>query len=783
MKPLSLTTMLLTAVAAVGAPRDVPTPLPDHAGHVWLAGESVRLAAPQGAPRWVVVDADGTKVAEGGADTAVDLGTPQVGYYELRGLADDGAVRSRSGIAVLHKLAAPIPDDSPIAIDVATAWFYQRDKLELVANQCALAGVNWVRDRLTWGAVETARGTYAEHTLYDDTAAVMTAAGLKCLQVYHSSPGWTGQKDGRRMAPDLRDVYNFQKAFSARWKGQVLAWEPWNEAEIDGFGGHTGLEMACWQKAAYWGIRAGWPEAIVCHNVYAHWRTDTMTDADANEPWAYCDTYNFHHYSSIDSLADIYSRFAKAARGRPLWVSEAGTHPKWTGDDKEKEPTEPELARQARYVTQCYATSIAEGAQACFFFVFPNYAEGDTQFGLTRRDLSPRPGYVAMAAAGRLLAGAKPEGKVSAKDRGDLRLCWFSAEPDGKQRDVAVAWSAGANAVDLPAWARAKEAYDHLGRAITPPTRVGLDPVYLLYDDGALPRTPRTVAVRPATRPSPLVLQPMPAADRRLVDRSATTIDPGAAQPLPVYAYNFSAQPITTTVSVKAEAGLVVTPASRPLTIAPGDRVELPFEVSVGAEPRDAGRLVATFTAPSGDTNAVAAVGYLVPLTALKPTATKPVPGAALAASWRVMHSPGEMTISPSEGNDGSVLVSATLDAGDRWVYPVLAMTSDRQPAGYDGISFTIVPLEGQATFRFIADETNGANYISDCGFREPLEMGQPYRAVLRFGDMSWGPWSKPDTNEHIDPDSFAGFKIGLNTKAAKVRYLIRDVAWVRFKP
>ncbi|MBI5833362.1 MAG: hypothetical protein HZB16_13775 [Armatimonadetes bacterium] len=668
MSPRLVTTalMLVGAGCAAAAARTVPAPLPDHRGHVWLAGETVELSAPADAARWVVVDIAGRTVAEGTPTGRVVLGQPAVGYYELRGLAADGAVRSRSGLAVLNRLVAPTPEDSPISIDVATAWFYQRDQLELIANQCALAGVNWVRDRLTWGAVETQRGQLAEHTLYDDTAAVMTAAGLKSLQVFHGSPAWTGQTDGRRMAPDLRDVYNFQKAFAARWKGQVLAWEPWNEAEIDGFGGHTGLEMASWQKAAYWGLRAGSPEALVCHNVFAHWRTDTMADVFANESFAYCDTFNFHHYSPIDSLADTYRRFASVSGGRPLWVSEAGTHPRWTGDDKEKEPTEPELQRQAQFVTQCYATSIAEGSVATFFFVFPNYAEGDIQFGLTRRDLSPRPGYVAMAAAGRLLAGAKPLGRVPSETRGDLRLCAFDARPDGQPKTVVVAWSAGAP-VDLPNWAHARVAFDHFGRSIEPPARVGADPVYLLLDPGAeLKVTRRAPEPRALVVPSPLVLQPMPPAEKRVVDRSATAIEPGTTQPLPVFAYNFSAKPITTTVSVACDAGLTVKPAQLPLTVAPGERVELRFEAAVSAEPQDVGRLTARFEATADTTRAVAVAGYLVPLSALKPRARLAVPGAAEAANWRTMNSPGKMTIEPAEGADGGVLVTATLDGPTR---------------------------------------------------------------------------------------------------------------------
>ena len=72
--------------------------------------------------------------------------------------------------------------------------------------------------------------------------------------------------------------------------------------------------------------------------------------------------------------------------------------------------------------TMTYALAIHEGAQAVFYFMLPHYVEGQTQFGVLRPDLTPRPAFVALAAAGRLLADAKPLGQVEGRRRLDSRL-------------------------------------------------------------------------------------------------------------------------------------------------------------------------------------------------------------------------------------------------------------------------------------------------------------------------------------------------------------------------
>ena len=87
-------------------------------------------------------------------------------------------------------------------------------------------------------------------------------------------------------------------------------------------------------------------------------------------------------------------------------MTECSLPVKWHGDAKLQEPTDDDLRVQSERVAMTYACAIHEGAEAVFYFMLPHYVERQTQFGLLRPDLTPRPGYLALATAGRLLADA-----------------------------------------------------------------------------------------------------------------------------------------------------------------------------------------------------------------------------------------------------------------------------------------------------------------------------------------------------------------------------------------
>src|SRR5204862_3010929 len=135
---------------------------------------------------------------------------------------------------------------------------------------------------------------------------------------------------------------------------------------------------------------------------------------------------------------------------------------KWA-DEKTKEPSDADLRVQAERVAKIYAMSLYEGAEKTFYFILPHYVEGQIQYGALHQDLTPRPAYLALAAVGRLLAGARPIGKF---ERDGVSGYVFDAKPDGQDRRVIVFWKTKADA-DAKLTLKAEAVFDCLGRATT----------------------------------------------------------------------------------------------------------------------------------------------------------------------------------------------------------------------------------------------------------------------------------------------------------------------------
>jgi hypothetical protein len=586
MKRSSLWTLgvvLLAAVVESRGAEDKPAarPLANHPGNVFLAGEEVvvRLSAEDGT-KWEAADYDGKPVAIGAVlGGKARLGRLPVGYYELR----QGGAATATAIGVLAPLRSPVSPSSPIAIDLAMSWFYQTAAQKAAAaSLCKLAGAAWVRDRMTWGEIEPGRQDFARETRYDESARLQSEAGLRVLQVYHSTPAWAGGSF-KRFPEDLRDVYGFLRHAAARWKGRVQAFEPWNEADIDMFGGHTGAEMASLQKAAYWGIKAGNPDAIACLNVFAVARPDTLDDFAANVAWPYFDTCNLHHYIRPDDYPAWYAAFRRISAGRPLWVTEFSQPVPWAGDPKAQEPTAEDQRLQARRVPIVFASSLHEGPAEAFYFLFPHYTEGKIQFGVVHRDLTPRPAYVAFAAAGRLLAEARPLGSWKVASR-QARAFFFRARPDGQDAEVMVAWTTEPHGdLELPVAPAAL--FDHLGRSMPPAgtvLRLSLAPIYAVLPPGTAQRLtlagPPTMPPRQEAKPSPVVLQAVWPRDRVALEKSAYRVVAGEDVTVSVFAYNFSDSPVTGKLTVAAPSGWEVSIPDR-VELAAGQRKQLALSI------------------------------------------------------------------------------------------------------------------------------------------------------------------------------------------------------------
>ncbi len=569
------------------AQRTIPHPLPSHPGNIFVAGEEVSVPLSSATnDAWRLIDYEGKSVSEGrSADGKAALGKLPAGYYEIRSGAEGKTARVSLG--VLEPLRAPTPMDSPIGMDVAMSWCFPKEQMENVANLCTLAGMNRVRDRLLWEQMEPKRGEFAPPNQYDYALDIQRKVGLQVLQVSHVSAAWANP-DVTHFPPDLRDIHDFYRELAARWRGRIEAIEPWNEADLDVFGGHTGSEMASLQKAAYLGLKAGNSNVIACENVFAIRRAATLSDFNNNEAWPYFDTFNLHHYEPLQHYPSLYADFRAVSAGKPLWVSECSVLIHWSGDDKLKELSDDDARLQSDRLTKTYTLGIYQGAVAIFYFMLPHYVEGPKQYGILRPDLTPRPAYVAAAAAGRLLAGARPLGRIEVGKKAGQAYC-FSAEPDGKPADVLVIWSKDEQDFELPAEPRA--CFDHLGRtkSVTGKTiKIGSAPVYAVLEKGTHGPliSPPTAAPLLTGNADPLVLQALLPKAEILLDKSAYRME-GGKKVVPVFLYNFGTEKARGRLNTKVPEGwkAEVQPEAE---IGPGERKEIALEVSYTGEKKPA---------------------------------------------------------------------------------------------------------------------------------------------------------------------------------------------------
>jgi hypothetical protein len=768
------------ALAAETTPRSLPKPLSQHPGNVFLAGENVVLPVPpKPAAPWRLLDYDDKEItAVTASNGRVSLGALPAGFYRLR----YGAESNWVSLAVLAPLKTPIPLTSPIAIDVAMSWFYPKEKMEAAANLCALAGINWVRDRLSWSEMEGRKGEYAQPNRYDAAALAQTEAGLRVLQVNHTSPGWAA-KAGHRFPPDLRDAYGFYREMARRWRGPIEAFEPWNEADISQFGGHTGSEMAAMQKASFLGLKAGNPDVIACLNVFAMHNRAQLEDLRENEAWPYFDTFNLHHYAPFDEYPKLYADFRAVSAGKPLWVSECAVPVKWAGDAQLKEPSAADLRVQAERVAKTFACSLHEGSVATFYFLLPHYVEGQTQFGLLRPDLTPRPAYVALAAAGRLLAGAKPLGRLKAASA-TTRAFLFQAQPDGQDREVLVVWTTqGKTPLPLPVAPSA--VFDHLGRSrpSTNSLETSPAPLFALLSEGSHTQfqldPPPKAPERLTGSPSPVVLQTFWPEDRIVLSKSAYRLSPDGSESVPLFAYNFGNKPVSGQLRVIVPEGWRVKDLGS-VEIASQSRAELKLELDCRAAAlkrfTETVRVTGDF-GPAGQP--VCSMRVMLDPQALTRKPGTPIPEADNPARWQAMTSGNGAT--KVSGRDGAVLIEAEPTGSDRWVYPRLTLPANRRPeSGCQALCCTLTLLEGEGQFQAIFDEENGSSYV--VAMPAKPKRGETVEALALLENATHGAgWSKPDPDQHLDFDQIISLKIGCNTKAGRVAFTIRNLRWVKF--
>ncbi|MCE5216339.1 hypothetical protein LLH03_04815 [bacterium] len=742
------------------------------------------------APQWTLMDFDRKTAASGKVSLTdgkgtISLGRLPLGYYELT--CAEGPTTARLPLGVIRDHSAAPPRDTRLNTDSSIVWNSRREDFEALAQILRIAGVGWARDRFSWGGTEPQKGVI-DYQQYDPCAEAYAKAGVRHYSLFHDTPGWTrGNNPATKNPTDLREVYAFTKRLAQHYKGRVRAWEIWNEPDIPHFWPDLGDTLAGLQKAAYLGFKAGDPDLMILQSSFCRGYCnfdECLMEAGAKD---YFDIFNWHVYAPPEGYPRVLGQYLElldryGCADRPVWLSEAGIRVEATEPGGELNAAAERA--QAEFVPKCFAYSLAAGTDRAFFFIYPYYLERGVQFGSMRRDLSPRPGFIAIAAAVDLLGEAKYLGQYPLEKASALAF----ETPRGK---VLVVWSEKPQTVEFAAPATVKVA-DLFGRETNPALSegklnltAGPAPQYVigLGDDltAHLTGEVRPAGKLPDNHPCPVVVRgqaQVPTIDKA---RNCYLI---TSEPFKytVEVCNLTdAAPARGEIALEVPAGWTSEPRKVTVSLEPMGRAVLEFTLS-GEVPVGSVRKVwvrPSFPGVQG-TTVQPSVSYLgLDANRVKPRETLDLKlGDPKRWVVNVAGNGKQEIVAGSEGGIRSTISFA--GPGDRWCYPQAKFDPPADFSHYDGIAFEYRCHgdDDSTVVRPQLIEQGGSLYhiMSDWKATQAWTTRQ-----FPFSDTEWASFSAADANGKLDLDKIVSLRLGLNTTKDKVWLEVRNVRLIKF--
>ena len=378
------------------------------------------------------------------------------GYYKLE-LAAGGAgfTGFRDFVVIPDPVKRPANPDMFFAMDTAQSWLARPDPknqrqpenaYEVVSEVARRAGLQMVRERLSWNGTEPVPGQF-NWGQYKTNADLLAARGIRISGMYHDAPKWA-KINSERLPADLVATYNFAKKLAEVFQGRMTAWEFWNEQDI-GFSPESAWDYAAALKAASLGFKAGDSALAVAIGGYATSTVPTYADVVMeNGAGEYFDIFNIHTYQPIKNfptlLGNIRAHMERHGIGnRPIWFTENGCRMEGSGRQESYLPgirmhaPDQELLI-AEYIPKMMIAMQFLGVARDFFFVLPPYNEGggSKDWGLMRRDFTVKPGFAAFATLIDRLGNATPIGEI---DLDKNLKGYLYRQKDGS--DTLVYWS------------------------------------------------------------------------------------------------------------------------------------------------------------------------------------------------------------------------------------------------------------------------------------------------------------------------------------------------------
>lgn len=745
-------------------------------GNLLVAGKPLTFTVKdaQGEVRYELTHYFGQRAAEGRVTAqsgvaTISLNGQKPGWYELR-CQDNASTTTAAVGVVMDRGNAPLPREGRVCGDAASAWLLHKEEhRKPFAQMLRLAGIPWVRERLSWGEVEKEPGKF-DWGRYQTTADMLKAEGVHVYQIWHDSPGWTRPNKPNTLCPDdLRTVYRFTKTAAQHFAAQIDAWEVWNEPDIF-FWRDLSDRFAGFQKAAYLGLKDGNPKAMVLQGSLCIGVSNFANNIYESEIGHYFDVFNWHIYNVPAAYPPTLSGYNEILRrcnldGRPAWLTEAGVRIMGTEGKGKRLLNADDQRKQGRFVPPSVVMSLVAGNDKHFFFVLPDYLENGVQFGSLRPDLTPYPSFVALSAAANFLGLSEYVGEYKA----DGIVAHLFSTPRG---NVLVAWADKEAELSVPTEQRAVQVADIFGdgRDVsvengTVRVKVGQEAVYLVNVGKAIESSVAKVhhvpGKLPKNEPSRIVIvghTDLPIYKERDCYTIGAPLKPFTYT---VDVYNFDEKANASgTIEVDAPQGWSVEQPKREVRLEPMGRESLSFRVTpVGG---GLGTLKMSARAQFGGKAVPSSASHFQFDTAALTPAQRKTLDWAHAAKWQPSAS-GNGTVTVNVVDAGAIRMEARFKGeGDRWAYPILSFDAPMDFSEYDGIAFDLKTdaSDADSHVRMILCEASGAQYLMGTRI-----YGDKRRVVFLFRDMKWGSFSPPDPNHRLDLKQITAVKLGCNTK------------------
>ncbi len=413
---------------------------------------------------------------EAAAESKLTFQSVRTGYYDLVILARKGEetlARLESNFAVVPAAAYPRPAEMGVCVH----FMQKKHKagLETTLELIRLAGFSRIREDLSWPAIERKAGEYQLPEPFVQLIDTVPRFGLKPLIVtgYNNPVYGKHFKKAFPTTPEMYEAYGNAVAWAVRECGdRVTEWELWNEPNS----AHPVNDYLPMLQTVYPKVKAANPKAtfISCGGGGAGGGPGggmivpivkaggvEFQDGFSIHPYMTPHDPDFGYKSSGGPIPAVsipeFTRYLRTLQERnpkkdgsklAFYITELG----WPVESESLRPVPVTQAAQAAYVARTFLLNRAFGNQVLFWYDFQN--DGDDplnpehNFGLLRRDYSPKPSYQAAAVAASLLRNrpfqkAITADKVRGGDKDALAkgLCKLYIYGNADSRFIAL-WSA-----------------------------------------------------------------------------------------------------------------------------------------------------------------------------------------------------------------------------------------------------------------------------------------------------------------------------------------------------